>query len=203
MKIHAAVVSTVRTPAGAAGAGTHRRCRRHQGSSAELASAATLLCLTLLLNSAKLTADLMKPCSRFLHLALIVGVAGSVALAQAAPLTTVCNSRLSVPAAKLVGSNAMVSAVMSGTLHGGYATLVSAQEWVRQYSGESYNSRNRGQALAVRPDGSIVVTGYSYAPATDYDFVTLAYATDGTALWTNRYDSPEHGDDEPFRSEEH
>jgi hypothetical protein len=140
----------------------------------------------------------MKPCTRFLHLALVVGAAGSVALAQAAPLTTVRNSILSVPAAKLVGSNAMVSAVMPGTLHGGHAALVGAQEWLRQYSGESYNSQNRGHALAVRPDGSIVVTGYSREPATDYDFVTLAYAPDGTALWTNRYDSPEHGDDEPF-----
>src|SRR5258708_15463210 len=95
----------------------------------------------------------------------------------------------------------MMSAVTPQTLQGGHVTLVSALAWVRQYSGESYNSRNRGQALAVRPDGSIIVTGYSYAPytpGTGYDFVTLAYAPDGTPLWTNRYDSPEHGDDTPF-----
>src|SRR5258708_24874999 len=95
----------------------------------------------------------------------------------------------------------MVWAVTPQTPHGGHVTLVSAPAWMRQYSGESYNSRNRGQALAVRPDGSIVVTGYSYAPftpGTGYDFVTLAYAPDGTPLWTNRYDSPEHGDDTPF-----
>ena len=141
---------------------------------------------------------LVKPGLRLLYLALIVSVAGSEALAQAAPLTTVRNSVLSVPAAKLLGSNAMVSSVMPGTLHGGHAALVSAPEWVRQYSGGSFNSRNRGQALAVRPDGSIVVTGYSSAPSTDYDFVTLAYTPDGTPLWTNRYDGPEHGYDSPF-----
>src|SRR6266849_3620401 len=103
----------------------------------------------------------MKACSRLLRIALVVSGAGSVMLAQALPLSTVRNSTLSVPAAKLAGSNAMVSAVTPQTPHGGHVTLVSAPAWMRQYSGESYNSRNRGQALAVRP-GSIVVTGYSY-----------------------------------------
>ena len=150
------------------------------------------------LNVVCLFTHVMKRCSFLLQIIVIAGLAGSVALAEGAPLAAVQNSLLSVPAAKLAGTNGMVSSVMAETLHGGRATLVSAQEWMRQYGGRIYNSRNRGQALAVRPDGSIVVTGYSDAADTGYDFITLAYAADGTALWTNRYDSPTHGDDAPY-----
>jgi Bacterial Ig domain len=148
----------------------------------------------------------MKPCARFLDFALALSVTSSVAVAQAGSLATVRDSTLSVPAASLaslgvpgstnlVGSTFMMSAIVPGTLHGGRAALVSSQEWVRRYNGGPYNALNRGQAIAVRRDGSIVVTGYSTAPATGSDFVTLAYAPDGTPLWTNRYDSANPGDD--------
>jgi len=121
-------------------------------------------------------------------------------------LTTVRNSALTVPAAglaslglpgatNLVGSNFMMSAILPATLHGGHAALVTSQEWVRRYNGGPSSSWNRGQAIAVRRDGSIVVVGTSSTPTTRDDFVTLAYAPDGTPLWTNRYDGPNQGDD--------
>lgn len=148
----------------------------------------------------------MKPGIRLLDFALAIGVTGSVAVAQASPLTTVRNSTLSVTAAglaslgvpgstNLVGSTFMMSAIMPGTLHGGHAALVSSQEWVRRYNGGPSSSLNGGRAIAVRCDGSIVVTGSSSTPGTDSDFLTIAYAPDGTPLWTNRYDGPNHGDD--------
>ena len=89
----------------------------------------------------------------------------------------------------------MVSAVLPNTAHGGRAVLINSQEWVRQYNGGPSSSFNRGQAVAVRPDGSVVVAGTSSTPAADDDFLTLAYAADGTPLWTNRYDGPLHSDD--------
>jgi hypothetical protein len=148
----------------------------------------------------------MKPCMRLLDFALAIIVTSSVGVAQASPLTTVRNSTLSVPAASLaslgvpgstnlVGSTFTMSAIVPATLRGGQAALVSSQEWVRRYNGGPFSSQNRGQAIVVRRDGSIVVTGYSTAPGTGGDFVTLAYAPDGTPLWTNRYDSANPGDD--------
>jgi hypothetical protein len=148
----------------------------------------------------------MKPSTRLLDFALVISLASLVTVVQAAPLTTVRNSTLSVPAGSLaslglagsvnlIGSNFMLSVVMPGTLHGGHAALVSSQEWVRRYNGGPFSVQNRGQAIAVRRDGSVVVTGYSTAPGTGGDFVTLAYAPDGTPLWTNRYDGPANADD--------
>jgi hypothetical protein len=43
--------------------------------------------------------------------------------------------------------------------------------------------------------GNIFVTGYS--GSLDIDFVTIAYSTDGVPLWTNRYNGPAKGKDQP------
>jgi hypothetical protein len=129
-----------------------------------------------------------------------------VVTAQTAPLTTPQNSTLSVPAASiaatglpgstnLTGSIFMLSTVMSSTAHGGSASLVNSQQWVRRYTAGPSSSHNAGYATSLRGDGSVVVAGPSVAPTTDYDFVTLAYAADGTPLWTNRYDGPAHATD--------
>ena len=149
----------------------------------------------------------MKPHARFLDVVLFVGVASSVMVAQAAPLSTVRNSTLSVLAASiaaaglpgttnLAGSNFMLSAVMPLTASAGRAALVNSQQWVRRYNAGPASFQNAGYAMAVRGDGSVIVTGPSqpWSAAAD-DFVTLAYAPDGVPLWTNRYDGPGHADD--------
>lgn len=49
--------------------------------------------------------------------------------------------------------------------------------------------------MVLRPDGSIVVTGYTYSQASSDDFLTIAYSPGGKPLWTNLYDGPAHSTD--------
>jgi uncharacterized delta-60 repeat protein len=53
------------------------------------------------------------------------------------------------------------------------------------------------QALAVGPNGNVVVTGYSMASNYTPDYVTVAYSGAGVPLWTNMYNGPTGGDDYP------
>ena len=72
-----------------------------------------------------------------------------------------------------------------GTLTGGdYATLAYDTAagnvlWTRRYSATNNGQGVRydaGAALAYTPDGSsVVVTGFSHGPTTEFDFATLAY----------------------------
>ena len=112
------------------------------------------------------------------------------------PAATIA-SALGPGGATLTGSNFIVSAVTPQTQHGGQAMLRSEQQWVRRYNGDPGSSRNAAYAAVARRDGSVVVSGDSVAFGTQYDFATVCYASDGTPLWTNRYDGPGHGDDTP------
>jgi uncharacterized delta-60 repeat protein len=67
------------------------------------------------------------------------------------------------------------------------------QAWVARYRASSSGGSN-GRALAVDNEGNVYVTGHSYGVT--LDFATLKYATNGAALWTNRYDGPVHSDDQ-------
>jgi uncharacterized delta-60 repeat protein len=66
-----------------------------------------------------------------------------------------------------------------------------------------WTNRHRGPAetntakidLAVSPAGNVYVAGAAAGAANDY--VTLAYAADGTPLWTNRYNAPLGHEDKP------
>lgn len=63
--------------------------------------------------------------------------------------------------------------------------------WTNQFNGPG-NSEDFANALVVDGNGNVFVTGISgYAPF--FDCVTIAYANDGTALWTNRYNRPANG----------
>src|SRR4030095_1303333 len=123
--------------------------------------------------------------------------------AAGASLTTSQNSVLSVPASRLAksglswttnlsGSNFIVSLVSPFTQQGGRARLISSLEWVQRYSEGSFSA---AYDMALRADGSVVVVGPSSPFAVRSDFVTVCYAAEGTALWTNRYDGPAHSDD--------
>jgi hypothetical protein len=146
------------------------------------------------------------PRGPFVLAVLGLAVGSLLVAAQTAPLTTPQNTTLSVPAASiaaiglpgstnLTGSIFMLSAVMPSTARGGSASLVNSQQWVRRYNAGPGSYQNAGYAISLRGDGSAVVAGQSVASTTGYDFVTLAYAADGTPLWTNRYDGPAHGTD--------
>lgn len=143
---------------------------------------------------------------------LLVGAFLSFTLAYLSPATkafslqTPENRVLSVPApclaasaipgsTNLAGTNFIVSAVVSTTSRGGSASLTNEQQWVSRFTNNTFSLQSDPQGMALRPDGSIAVTGYFYNPATGLNFLTLCYAADGTPLWTNFYDGPSHGDD--------
>jgi alpha-tubulin suppressor-like RCC1 family protein len=60
--------------------------------------------------------------------------------------------------------------------------------WTNVYDGPT-SDVDRADALAVDGAGNVFVTGYSGSGGAD-DFATVAYSTDGTPLWTNRYNGP-------------
>jgi len=144
--------------------------------------------------------------------ALLLVMLGQLSLAtQAASLQTRENTVLSVPAASiaaggipgstnLAGTNFIMSSVVPATSYGGKASLASTQQWVGQLATNSDTFKSTPTAMALRPDGSVVVTGYSESVigTNGYNFLTLCYAADGTPLWTNFYDGPDHGDDFPY-----
>lgn len=63
--------------------------------------------------------------------------------------------------------------------------------WVARYDGAHEHRSDRGNAIAVAPDGTVLVTGDSYAPgagSTAYAAATVAYdGQSGAQLWDARY----------------
>ena len=66
--------------------------------------------------------------------------------------------------------------------------------WTNVYDGPA-SGNDYALATAVDTNGNVFVTGYSTNSSSGYDYATIAYANDGTPLWTNRYDGPAHGND--------
>jgi uncharacterized delta-60 repeat protein len=61
--------------------------------------------------------------------------------------------------------------------------------WTNRY--HLVGADNRAVDVAADATGNIFVTGYSkLSGQTTYDFATIKYASDGMALWTNRYNGP-------------
>jgi hypothetical protein len=51
--------------------------------------------------------------------------------------------------------------------------------------------------MAVDGDGNVVVTARSVGLGSSHDYATIKYSSSGMALWTNRYNGPGNGADEP------
>ncbi|HWQ90102.1 MAG TPA: SBBP repeat-containing protein [Clostridia bacterium] len=89
------------------------------------------------------------------------------------------------------------------TLHN-YASIKYSRAgvplWTNVYSSPGRQS-DWPVAIGVDQTGCVFVTGYScqegYGPE---DFLTIAYSTTGTPLWTNRYNSPHNLADVPMNS---
>jgi GH25 family lysozyme M1 (1,4-beta-N-acetylmuramidase) len=119
------------------------------------------------------------------------------------PLIALQNSNLFVPASDLTRngvpgltnpvSKYTVTRVATNSAQAGRVILVNTQIWAQRYD----NGLTPDGSLKVVTDtnGNVIVTGYSRDPATDYDFLTIKYTSDGTALWTNRLDGAAHGQD--------
>lgn len=138
--------------------------------------------------------------------ALFLVTMSCLVFARAAPLPTVQNSNLSVPSANLVsaglpgatnlaGSDFLLSSVIPDTLHGGHAYLRNSQQWMQPYASPTTFQDGAAYAIVIRPDGSVVVSGPSNGTGSATDFATVCYASNGTPLWTNRYDGSGHGND--------
>ncbi len=55
---------------------------------------------------------------------------------------------------------------------------------------------NQTVAIALAPDGGVIVGGYSATTNADLDYMVLKYAPGGQQLWLARYDSPTNGNDQ-------
>lgn len=58
--------------------------------------------------------------------------------------------------------------------------------WTNRYNGPG-NSTDQPNAIALDSNGNVFVVGQSRGASSGDDFATLAYASDGTSFWTNRY----------------
>jgi uncharacterized delta-60 repeat protein len=97
--------------------------------------------------------------------------------------------------------------IVTGRSYGGtntsydYATIKYSNAgvalWTNRYNGGA-NGIDFASAMAVDSSGNVIVTGRSYGGTnTDYDYATIKYSGAGVPLWTNRYDGPGHGTDQP------
>jgi len=70
--------------------------------------------------------------------------------------------------------------------------------WTNRYDGGIGNREDVASAVAVDGSGNVFVTGSSEGVNYFKDFATVAYSSDGTPLWTARYDGPGNSDDQAF-----
>jgi len=81
-----------------------------------------------------------------------------------------------------------------------YATIkynsAGEQQWAVRYNGGE-GSDDTATALVVDLMGNVYVTGQSYGPESDYDYVTVKYDSAGQERWVARYGGPAQLGDYP------
>jgi len=60
------------------------------------------------------------------------------------------------------------------------------EQWVARYNGTD-NGRDEAYAITVDNQSNVYVTGRSYSFATDYDYVTVKYDSNGVEQWVAKY----------------
>ncbi|UCG68977.1 MAG: hypothetical protein JSV09_14505, partial [Thermoplasmata archaeon] len=82
--------------------------------------------------------------------------------------------------------------------HNDFATIKydsSGNElWVARYNSPG-NHNDVANEIALDSMGNVYVTGFSDSEDSDYDYMTIAYDTDGNKLWMAKYDGPVNGKD--------
>ena len=71
--------------------------------------------------------------------------------------------------------------------------------WTNRYDGLAADE-DQASAVVVDSSGLVFVTGHSAGLGSNWDFTTIAYSKTGLGLWTNRYNGPLNGYDEPYTS---
>ncbi len=69
--------------------------------------------------------------------------------------------------------------------------------WAKTYTG-SGNNEDRAWGIVVDSYGNVYVTGSSETSSSGTDIVTVKYSSNGTQLWSKRYDGPSHKNDAGF-----
>ncbi|HEY6229096.1 MAG TPA: hypothetical protein VI282_18400 [Verrucomicrobiae bacterium] len=69
------------------------------------------------------------------------------------------------------------------------------REWVKSYFNVQ-TKFNQPSAIALGPDGNIVVAGTSQNAAGDLDYEVIKYKPNGDEAWRTRYGSTNSGNDE-------
>jgi len=72
--------------------------------------------------------------------------------------------------------------------------------WLQRFS-EGTNSSEGARHIEIDKNGDIYVMGYCIEPSTGFDFALVKYRPSGEIVWSNRYDSDGHGNDEPMAME--
>jgi hypothetical protein len=81
-----------------------------------------------------------------------------------------------------------------------YATIkysnMGVPLWTNRYDGPD-NLNDWASAIAVDNSGNVFVTGGSGTGNGSDDYATIKYSSEGVPLWTNRFDGPGNGFDQP------
>src|SRR3954469_22648353 len=108
------------------------------------------------------------------------------------PIGSIMNSPLNY---RLVTSYwALVLAVVLGSFTNSFGQGLQ-REWVRTYANLT-TTINRAKAIAMAPDGSIVVGGTSQNSEGDLDYQLIKYKPNGDEVWKARYGSAAQGNDD-------
>jgi Big-like domain-containing protein len=141
--------------------------------------------------------------ARIFHLLLLTSV-GLPVWAQSISVSTLPDTPLyfaamdlttnGIPGLTNTAPRLMVSGVSLSSAHAGTVSLVTTQAWAQRYDGP-LNWHDNPLKVVVDGMQNVIVSGYSFGSGFDNDFATVKYATDGTPLWTNRFDGPAGQDD--------
>lgn len=71
-----------------------------------------------------------------------------------------------------------------------------SQAWTTSYTGTG-KGMDEIKSMVLDNVGNVYVTGYSWSGATENDYITIKYNTNGTKLWTARYNGTGNGSDIP------
>jgi hypothetical protein len=68
------------------------------------------------------------------------------------------------------------------------------KQWIKRWDSPAHQS-DGATDIGVDASGFVYVTGYSYLPKSDSDYMTIKYGPGGWVKWTRRYDGPADGPD--------
>jgi hypothetical protein len=89
----------------------------------------------------------------------------------------------------------LVWGLPNSSAHGGRVAMVNTQAWFRRYNGAG-NGYDVPIGLAPDQQAGATLTGPALG-SSSYDWITIRYTSDGTPLWTNRFDGDNFIDDFP------